>query len=48
MITIAAPEKATQHHSLVDARGPPSKDGPCPRASVEEPFVQFGHRHEPE
>ena len=34
--------------AVVDARGLPSKDGPCPRASVEEPFVQFGRRHQPE
>ena len=36
-------------YRVVDARGPPSKDGPCPRASgVEEPFVQFGRRNQPE
>ena len=29
-------------------RAAPSKDGPCPRASVEEPFVQFGRRNRPE
>ena len=33
---------------VIDARGPPSKDGPCPRASIEEPIVQFDLHHQPE
>ena len=35
-------------HCVVDARDPPSKTGPCPRASVEEPIVQFDCHHQPE
>ena len=37
----------TFFYRVVDASGPPSKDGPCPRASVEELFVQFGRRNQP-